>query len=122
MNLRKIVVFVAGPYNGDIKGNIAKARKVALVLWEMGFTVFCPHLNTAHFEVDCKIKDDEYIKGDLVILERCDVLFMVPEWESSKGALGEHQRAAELLIPIFEEKDALLDWAEQWLRLEELKK
>jgi len=122
MNLREIVIFVAGPYNGDIKGNIEKAENIAAKLWDMGFTVYCPHANTGRLDRKCKIcTEDDFVKGHLIILERCDALFMMSNWKESFGAQREHQQAKDSRMPIFyslapgdssEEMDALLDWAE----------
>ena len=97
-----MVVYLAGKYSGDIDANIAAARKVAIDLWERGYAVICPHLNTAHFEVDCKATYDDYITGDLHIISRCDVVVMLPGWKDSKGANLEHAHATEMGIPIYE--------------------
>ena len=84
-----MVLYLAGPYRGDIDANITAARKVAIELWERGYTVICPHLNTAHFEVDCNLPESEYIRRDLEILSRCDAIVMLPGWEKSEGACAE---------------------------------
>ena len=107
---RKIIVYVAGKYSGDISGNIHKARQTAIKLWELGYTVFCPHLNTVHFEIDCKCQYDDYILGDLEILERCDVILMLDNWESSRGAMSEHEFAELKKIPIFYKIEDLERW------------
>jgi len=88
-----VILYLAGPYSGDIDANIQAARKIAIELWEAGYTVFCPHLNTAHFEIDCKCTYLEYLNGDMEILRRCDALVLMPTWESSKGAQTEKMLA-----------------------------
>lgn len=89
MNLRKKIVYIAGAYSGNVEDNILTAREAAIKVWELGFTVICPHLNTAHFDKDCKCRYEDYIEGDLQILERCDILLMLPNWHKSKGATEE---------------------------------
>ncbi|HOX54629.1 MAG TPA: DUF4406 domain-containing protein [Candidatus Omnitrophota bacterium] len=110
MNKRKILVYVAGKYSGEISGNIHAARETAIKLWESGFSVFCPHLNTIHFEKDCKCRYNDYIMGDLEILERCDVILMLDNWESSQGATREHEFAQSQQIPIFYKIEDLERW------------
>jgi len=100
-NQRDILIYVAGAYTGDINGNIRKARKAAIKIWELGFTALCPHLNTANFHLDCKCNYDAYIDGDLIMLKRCDGIFMLKDWILSHGATVEHDFARNLDLPIF---------------------
>ena len=96
-----MLIYVAGPYRGDVDANIAKARAAGIRLWEDNHVAITPHLNTAHFEKDCNIDDDDYIRGDLKILERCDAIVMLQGWEESAGATAEHNFATTHKIPIF---------------------
>jgi len=106
------VIYVAGPYgqktakNGveDISGvdrNIQQAREIAIKLWEAGYAVICPHLNTQHFELDCKLDHAGYLAGDFEIIERCDAVVMTPDWVDSAGATMEREHAISLGIPVF---------------------
>jgi hypothetical protein len=96
-----MLVYVSGKYTGEIDANITAARKVAIELWNTGHAVICPHLNTAHFEIDCAAHYDQYIAGDLNMISRCDALVMVPGWEDSKGANIEKEYAESLKIPVW---------------------
>ena len=100
---RDILIYVAGQYKGDRDKNILKARKVAIKLWEIGFAVICPHLNTIRFDEDCKVGYDDYIEGDLTILKKCDGIFMLKGWALSNGATIEHDVAYRLYLPVFYE-------------------
>jgi hypothetical protein len=101
-----MLVFVSGAYRSSeqygVDNNIEAARKVGIALWEAGHTAFVPHLNTAHFEVDCKVTDADYLTGDLNILSRCDAVVMVPGWETSKGSVAEREYATKNDIPVYE--------------------
>lgn len=99
--MRKLV-YVAGPYMGkthsaqsynEIEENIRVAEKAAIRLWDAGFGVFCPHLNTRHFEVKSEAPREAYIEADLKLLEPCDIILMLPSWETSRGALEERLAA-----------------------------
>lgn len=95
------VAYISGPYRAPtIRGiveNIRRAEAVALEYWRQGYAVICPHLNTRLFDGACP--DETWLAGDLVILERCDVIVMIPRWENSAGALAELNHARELGIP-----------------------
>jgi hypothetical protein len=86
-----MVVFVSGPYRGDVSGNIERAKQVAIRLWKLGYAVVCPHLNTAHFDGICP--DETWLKGDLEIMSRCDAVYMMAGWDTSTGATAERQEA-----------------------------
>ena len=100
-----MLIYVSGKYSGkdkqEISENIRAARRVAILLWEQGHAVICPHLNTAHFEEDCQASYDQYIQGDLQMIARCDAMAMVDGWEESKGANIEKEYAESLGIPVY---------------------
>lgn len=101
MNKREVVVYLSGKYRGQTVINVVKARQYAVELWKAGFTVICPHLNTAHFERFCDLQDNDFIEGDIVLLQRCDAIFMIPGWEESIGAKMEYEVAKSQFLPIF---------------------
>jgi hypothetical protein len=115
MSNREPLVFIAGPYIGDgteavIEANIRQAREVAVKLADFEIPFFCPHTHTAHFQRDAKAPEIFYRELCLRILERAaTVLLLLPNWQTSRGTLGEHARAAALGIPIFEDADRLID-------------
>lgn len=79
------LIYVSGRYRartwfGKV-WNIWKARRVARRLWKEGWAVICPHMNTALFDEDCP-----YIDGDCLMVEGCDAIFMMRNWEKSEGA------------------------------------
>lgn len=100
-----MLVYVSGPYTAkshdEISANINAARDVAIKLWEMGHTVICPHLNTAHFETDCKATYEQYMAGDFVLLAVCDAIVVLPGYDNSRGTKMEIDYAAELGIPTY---------------------
>jgi nucleoside 2-deoxyribosyltransferase len=99
------LIYVSGPYSGPdhdaISANIAAARAVAIQLWELGHAALCPHLNTAHFEVDCRASYQNYIDGDLLMVARCDGVVMTLGWAASRGARIEREYALELGKPVW---------------------
>ena len=97
----KKLIYISGKYTGDIDENISIARTYACELWEEGYAVICPHLNTSHMERDCKATYEDFIEGDFEMVRRVDAVFMLPEWEMSKGANLERRVALERNIPVF---------------------
>lgn len=97
------LAYVAGRYRAPtIRGiveNIQAAERVALNLWRLGYAVICPHKNTALF--DGAAPDDVWLRGDLVMLGRCDLLVTVPGWETSVGSHGEVDFANMHEIPVY---------------------
>ena len=112
-----LVAYVAGPYRNKslyfIKQNIRRAEDVAVRLWNYGYAVICPHANTNFFDGAYGMEDDVWLKGDLEIISRCDILVVIPGWASSKGTKEEIKFARSLGIPVFfweKEEQKIVDY------------
>lgn len=101
------LAYIAGPYRADtingIVQNIRNAEKVAMKYWKKGYAVICPHKNTALFDGICP--DETWLKGDIEILKRCDVIIMAPGWVKSEGACIEHDFAIKYGLEIIYEDE-----------------
>lgn len=97
------VAYLAGKYRGktvsEIEENIALARRGAKKLWRDGYAVICPHMNTAF--MDGVVDDDRFLLGDIEIINRCDVVFMLPNWKESEGAKRERECAFGKMMPVY---------------------
>jgi hypothetical protein len=101
-----MLLYTAGAYSanagvGTVDENIAVARDVAVTLWDMGYTVICPHLNTAHFDDEIDLPNEVYVDRDLLIVERCDGIVMMPKWQQSRGAVRELEHALKHELEVF---------------------
>ena len=99
------IAYIAGPYRASTKlgviRNIIKARKIAKKYWALGYTVFCPHMNSAL--MDGCAPDEVFLKGDLEFLRHADILVVIPGWERSTGTIAEIEFAKAKGIPIIYE-------------------
>ena len=115
-----LLAYVSGPYSDSrgpyfVRENIAVAERMAARLWMMGVPNICPHKNTAL--MDGIIPHESWIEGDLVMVDRCDIVIMLPRWECSSGACKEHDRAKKRLKPIFyAETDDFEDQLEKFIQ------
>ena len=109
------VVYVAGPYSApseaEVKRNIARAEDVAQQIWKKGHVAICPHLNTAHW--GSMLTHEQFIKGDLELIRRCDAVFMLAGWPASKGASQEREFAEAHGIDVFFTRSELFAWADK---------
>ena len=101
--MHSLLVYVAGPYCSPtiagVRANIERARAVAEQLWAAGYPTVCPHLNTALMDgVAC---DETFLQGDMLILERCDRVVLVPGWIDSAGTRAEIAHARARGLPVF---------------------
>jgi hypothetical protein len=105
------VLFLAGAYMGggagDVKKNIKLAEEYSIELWNRGYKVFCPHLNTCNFEVKAKAGEEAYKEFDMRMLRCCDAVFALPNWKGSEGARAEIAEANRLDKPVFYSLDEL---------------
>lgn len=108
------LLYLAGPYTSPTQEgkaeNIRAAREVAVELWKRGYSVICPHLNTAHMEED-GIDYETFMAGDLEQVRRCDGLILLKGWERSPGAKREMECARARGIPMVSLWSGILtDW------------
>ncbi|GEM_PF-1106446 len=105
------ILFVAGAYmnkdSNEINKNIHLAEQHSIELWNRGYKVFCPHLNTSHFEVKANAEEKAYKEFDMKMLQYCDAVFALPNWQNSTGAKAEIEEAKQLGKPIFYSLDKL---------------
>jgi nucleoside 2-deoxyribosyltransferase len=110
------IVYVAGPITAptpeEVAGNVEVARRAAKEIWRMGAYALVPHLNSPMGLFDGEVTNEEIYLADLEMLERCDAVFLLPNWENSRGANYERAWAEYHTMPIFESLAAL----EKWLR------
>lgn len=98
------LVYVSGPYRAETERkvllNIRAAERIACALWEMGYVAICPHKNTEHF--GGVVPDEVFLEGDLVIIERCDLVVVRHKgWYRSEGTMKEVRHAHSLLKPVY---------------------
>ena len=105
------IIFIAGAYMSSEPSNINKNIKLAeqhsIELWNRGYKVFCPHLNTQNFEVKSEAKEDAYKEFDMIMLQCCDAIFALPSWKDISVANEEIEEAMRLGKPIFYSLDEL---------------
>ena len=101
----KKLLYIAGPYSGDIPKNIENAEEVSIRLIREGYDVITPHKNTAGYEQyeNEKITYKTWIDLSLNILSRCDILFVMKNSEFSNGVQTEIAFAKEHKISIIYE-------------------
>ena len=97
------VVYVAGPFRANsawgIELNIRKAEELSLEVWRMGAAALCPHTNTRFFQGAAD--DSVWLKGDLALLSKCDMMIVTDNWKQSSGARAEVEYAKLHSIPVF---------------------
>lgn len=109
-------VYVAGAYSADnildCLKNVGRGEHFSSQIFMMGFAPFCPWHDKDYVikNWDQDFTVQQFYDYSITWLEASDIVFLVPEWENSKGTLAEIKRAKELGLPIvesFEELNAL---------------
>lgn len=92
------LVYLAGPYKAEtsqaITHNILKAKDYAITLWQRGYAVICPHMNSAHFGVH--VDESVFLEAGILMLSRCDAIAVMPNSEASEGTQAEIAEAKRL--------------------------
>jgi len=106
MNVKKKIVYVAGPYNHGNKGeNIHNVIRVAEHLRKEGYLPFIPHL--FHFWNTISFQEEEYwIAMDLDWLQHCDAFVQLPG--ISPGSDYERTICYSYDVPVYNSVEELL--------------
>lgn len=110
--MRKKIIYISGKIsNGErenskaINKNTNIARDAAIKLWNMGFAVICPHLNTIDFHNDERVTVDfmGFIEGDYSIMDASHAIYFLKNWRESEGAILEETWAKQMNMVRFYE-------------------
>lgn len=97
------IAYIAGPFTGettwDIAQNVRRAEELALEVAKLGVMPLIPHANTHLFFG--QLTEEFWLAGTVELLERCDIMVLLPNWEASAGARAESARATMCGIPVF---------------------
>jgi hypothetical protein len=94
------VIYVAGPYRGEIKYNVLKAAAVGRLLRQCGKAVIIPHVESLFFPES--LTEDEWIEHGIDLLHCVDTIVLVPEWRDSTGTRNEIDYAKEYKKSVYE--------------------
>lgn len=113
------LVYVAGKFRGptawDIEQNIRRAELVGMEVARLGAAPLIPHANTRFFHGT--LTDEFWLAATIVMLDRCDAVMLVPQWQDSKGTLAEVERAKQRGLPVFEGLYDLKVWLTPWTKV-----
>ena len=103
-------VFISGPLKAETKGqvetNISVAEHYANLLWLEGFFVLCPHMNSGKF---LGLLDESHvIESYTQVVKLFDAIFMLPNWETSEGAVCEQTEAHRVGTLVYTDLNKLI--------------
>lgn len=105
-------IYLAGPITATkdrtVSDNVASAVAIYLQLTAAKVWSFCPQLSALVPEA-FDIHYERWMEYDFFIIERCDGVLMLPNWETSSGAKREHELAGSLGKRIFYSVSELLE-------------
>jgi hypothetical protein len=80
-------VFICAPYASDVKVNVFRAKQIARMLWEAGYTPIVPHISADFFSE--LTERDKALDYCLNLLDGCDYIYIDLENGISAGMQGE---------------------------------
>lgn len=106
------VVYVAGPFRGEVKRNIKKAEAVSAQLAKAGVSFICPHSNSGPHD-SLGLEDQYWLGMTMELLRRCDAVMLVAGWDQSSGSRSEVAEATWLRMKVFDPDQIkeCIEWA-----------
>jgi len=100
-------VYVAGAYSADnvmdVLNNIRRGIKASTEVFLSGFAPFCPWLDF-HYQLMLGENEiltiDNYYEYSISWLKVSDIMYVISNWQSSKGTIEEIKFANEERIPV----------------------
>ena len=108
-SMRKLRIYVAGPYSGKEITNMGQAIRAADQLMNLGFSPYVPHYTGIH-DLVCPRPYEFWLQHDFDWIPLCDALYRMPG--KSSGADGEVAFCIERHIPVFFNKAELYTFKE----------
>jgi hypothetical protein len=107
----KELIYIAGKYtdptHNGVWENVERAKQAIPKLYKQGYLPFCPHTMSSFMGGSLSsnpVTDYEgWLEIDFAFLRKCDAIYMLKDWEQSKGAVREHELAKELGLKIIYE-------------------
>lgn len=97
------VVYVAGPYRGDVEQNVERACNYGYVVAQMGCVPLVPHaIGHAVDGRGAALPDRYWLDATAELLTRCDRMILIPGWRESSGSRAELALARQHKIPVAE--------------------
>jgi hypothetical protein len=101
-------IYIAGAYQNSnlIKalGNMRKGIAVSAKFIKLGWAAFCPWIDY-QFSFFEDLSREDYLEYSLAWLNVSQVMYVLSDWEDSKGTQREIEVADHLEIPIFFQDD-----------------
>lgn len=97
-NIVKKRVYLSGPISGyDLDSRKEEFRRVAYLLEAKGYKVSNPMDNGVPDDAPTK----EHMKADILMLLKCDAIYMMSRWNHSAGCLTEFHIATAIGLDVY---------------------
>jgi hypothetical protein len=101
-----LTIYLAGKYTGqtlaETQANIDAAKHVMIQLLQYPYelNIICPHMLYAH--LDGVLPYDAFLIRCFSLIDKADVVFLLPNWQDSRGACAEQVYALAHGTPAIE--------------------
>jgi len=96
------LVFLAGPYKGDVDANVQVAEWYSRMIasYHRGWFAVNSHSMTHHLaDLDASLRD-YFLDSTRELMGRCDAMMLLPGWYNSEGATAEKAEAERMCMPV----------------------
>ena len=96
-------IYISGPMLGKIDNNIEAFNWFEKAL---SISMYCEVINPTSFRIKSDtgsevLDREQWLEIDLMVLRKCDAIFMMPGWHKSEGACIEYAEAKKCGLKIY---------------------
>jgi hypothetical protein len=99
---REPLLYIAAPFRGDIRANVARANAFGRYYASLGYHVVVPHNMSRDMDPFNRLGNAYWLACTANMLRGCTHIVLTPGWEDSEGCRAEKALAEELGLEVWE--------------------
>lgn len=108
---KDLLIYISGPITPrdgfSVEQNVANSLPIFFECLRRGWPAFLPHTHGSFPTAHMVMNHTEWLEYDMMIINRCTHMLMLPRWERSEGSIIERNHALEIGLLVCDSMEML---------------